>query len=102
MRKLFRAYQVGRKARYNAIRARKARDQDDRCFYCRCILSPLFPRTPTSITLDHIIPLSKSGQHRFDDPEHTVAACLRCNSHRGAMSFVRYTFHANARQMGVE
>ncbi|KKN82018.1 hypothetical protein LCGC14_0312850 [marine sediment metagenome] len=42
-----------------------------RCFYCKA---------KAKLTLDHVVPLSRGGQHV---KENVVAACLSCNSKKG-------------------
>ncbi|MEQ9359741.1 HNH endonuclease [Coleofasciculus chthonoplastes] len=42
-----------------------------RCQYCG---------SPKRLTLDHVIPRSKGGNHRWDN---VVTACQRCNSQKG-------------------
>lgn len=49
--------------------------QEYRCLYCR---EP-FTRAQEP-TMDHMIPLSRGGQHRADN---IAAACRRCNSKKG-------------------
>ena len=44
------------------------------CQYCSCKLSD------TSATIDHVIPKSIGGQHRWDN---IVACCLKCNRKKG-------------------
>ena len=43
-----------------------------RCAYCG-------KRNTDNITIDHIVPRSKGGQHSW---ENCVASCLKCNSHK--------------------
>ena len=45
--------------------------QGNRCAYCRC-LDP--------DTIDHVVPLSKGGEHSW---ENVVLACRSCNSRKG-------------------
>ncbi len=47
------------------------------CSYCgvRVILSKVY--TPTLATIDHVIPISKGGNHTIDN---VVTACIACNS----------------------
>lgn len=47
---------------------------DWKCVYCQISL------TPKNRSLDHIIPLSKGGQHHIDN---LVACCRTCNSKKG-------------------
>jgi len=42
---------------------------DNRCAHCLAQVNPL--------TMDHVIPLSKGGEH---SPENVVPACMSCNS----------------------
>ncbi len=42
------------------------------CFWCK--------EKMKSITIDHVVPLSRGGRH---EPENLVAACPRCNCSRG-------------------
>lgn len=56
----------------------------DRCAYCRCELT--FERAergkhiPTKATIDHVIPLSRGGAHRWSN---VCLACWRCNLSKG-------------------
>lgn len=46
-----------------------------RCAYCGC--------KPARLTMDHIIPLARGGQH---EPSNIAPACSRCNSQKHAAS----------------
>ncbi len=50
----------------------KCAEYDQCCAYCH--------EKPTSLTLDHVIPLSKGGSNSI---ENCVPACLICNSSKG-------------------
>lgn len=51
--------------------------QDGRCYHCNCKIR-LDVQAPhsKSLTLDHLIPLSQSGEHSY---ANTVASCWDCN-----------------------
>lgn len=51
---------------------------DDLCFYC---LEPLDFITPGAVHVDHIIPLSKGGEHSWDN---VCLACSTCNLTKNA------------------
>jgi 5-methylcytosine-specific restriction endonuclease McrA len=64
-------------------RNRLAREQGKRCKYCSCKLTR--PRgdgclRSTDATLDHVIPLDRSGP---DTEENSVASCAKCNCLKG-------------------
>ena len=50
------------------------------CQYCNT------PYTKTSLTLDHVIPLSKGGRTNW---ENIVAACQRCNTLKGNKTLMK-------------
>ena len=51
----------------------------NRCAYCMCVMV-----TPTQ---DHIVPLSKGGDH---SPGNVVPACLSCNSRKCDRSLLQF------------
>lgn len=57
-------------------------ERDDwTCYLCGVRTDPgLSAYDPTSPTVDHVVPLSKGGQHTR---ENLRCACLRCNSTKG-------------------
>jgi hypothetical protein len=66
------------------------REQDGLCFYCHePMTTPLtgLPPLPRDATLDHLIPRSEGGRHRFPNE---VAACHRCNGERGTMPWLLF------------
>jgi len=51
------------------------------CYLCHVVLDPeADPFDPLSPTVDHVIPLTKGGDHSL---ANTKTACLRCNSIKG-------------------
>lgn len=65
--------------------ARHMERQNGRCAYCGIpmFLPPRRGRAGCLATLDHVIPLARSGR---DTEANTVAACEVCNSAKGHMS----------------
>lgn len=64
-------------------RRKAAKAQDGRCFYCSAELREPAPNGTVShrdCTLDHKLPLSRGGEHHW---ENVVASCLRCNREKG-------------------
>lgn len=63
------------------LRDNAAKDQNFRCYWCRCAIFPAVGRKaqPNAITGDHLIPLKDGGK---TIKENVVAACLRCNTSR--------------------
>lgn len=59
-----------------SIRIRLTAKQNGKCHYCQCQMTECDGVTPTSVTLDHVIPLAQGGDnHR----SNMVAACFSCN-----------------------
>ena len=54
---------------------------DWECFYCNCHLSN------ENRTIDHIIPLSKGGNSKY---ENLVPSCGRCNRQKGTKDFIKW------------
>lgn len=51
------------------------------CYLCAGLIDPALPPFhPDSKTVDHVVPLSRGGQHTMDNVR---AAHLRCNSAKG-------------------
>ena len=48
-----------------------------KCYYCGCAL------TPSTISADHVKPISKGG---YDKWSNIVPACRRCNGAKGSLS----------------
>ena len=68
------------KAMYRAyLRTRCAEAQNWRCCYCTRVMTVEEKISRLSVTLEHLIPVSKGGQ---DIWENCVAACARCNERR--------------------
>ena len=57
---------------------------DHECQYCRKHFSK------KDLTIDHVIPLSKGGDHRW---ENVVTACHKCNNKKGNKSLSEYGFY---------
>lgn len=59
--------------------------QNGRCAYCGIpmFLPPSRGKTGCRATLDHVVPLARSGR---DTEENTVAACEACNAAKADMS----------------
>lgn len=58
------------------LRDQLIREQDNRCHYCRCVMLPADVDHDRAVTLDHIVPVSRGGEHKH---VNTVAACRKCN-----------------------
>ncbi len=54
--------------------------QEGRCAYCACILTRGSVWSPTRATVDHVLPLSRGGDHIWSN---VVYACGPCNSQKG-------------------
>lgn len=78
------------KARMQAWRRRMWKAGVRACRYCREQLTKI-PRfgtpPPTSVTVDHVVPLSDNG---LDDPSNYAMCCSRCNNRKGSMSEAEY------------
>lgn len=59
-----------------SIRIRLTAKQNGKCHYCKCTMTECDGVTPTSVTLDHVIPLCAGG---LNHPSNMVAACFACN-----------------------
>lgn len=57
-------------------------EQGDRCHYCTCAFMCPIDEPMLKPTLDHVVTLSKGGEHSF---ENTVAACWLCNTAKQSM-----------------
>ncbi|MHC5779219.1 HNH endonuclease [Nostoc sp.] len=58
-----------------------------KCFWCSCEL------TPETLTIDHLVPLSKGGSNKL---KNLRATCARCNQTRGnAMPVIQQLTGAN-------
>jgi 5-methylcytosine-specific restriction endonuclease McrA len=64
------------KAFYRLDRSNKLEEQKFKCFYCGD------PLTYSTVTADHVIPLSKTG--RKHSAKNIVAACKKCNLNKGS------------------
>lgn len=53
--------------------------QRGKCYYCGCKLTT-HPRQPNSMTVDHVIPLTRQGA--TDSPDNIVIACMTCNARK--------------------
>lgn len=74
------------------LRHRLAGEQNWHCAYCGVIMK-IYDGSPTSVTVDHIIPYSKGG---FDNWYNLVAACFRCNVKKSDMDgLIFYEFYIN-------
>jgi 5-methylcytosine-specific restriction endonuclease McrA len=51
-----------------------------RCQYCGSVGSPGGGGSGFSLSIDHVIPRSRGGNHSW---ENVTTACLRCNVHKG-------------------
>lgn len=58
------------------LRDQLIREQNNRCHYCRCVMLPAGVDHDRAVTLDHIVPVSRGGEHKH---VNTVAACRKCN-----------------------
>jgi 5-methylcytosine-specific restriction endonuclease McrA len=65
------------KAFYRLDREKILRDQNNKCFYCKTLL------TKKTATLDHVIPVKDTKQPRWVSTNGCVVACERCNSRKG-------------------
>ncbi len=77
---------VGRKKKPTGVIDFEAicKEQDMRCMYCQCLMVlPYRHWNPLSATKDHVIPLSKGGEH---SQSNIVAACLRCNGDKADLT----------------
>lgn len=77
----------------------------DPCFYCGRGLVPAGPKhPPNEYTIDHVLPVSRGGEHRSDN---IVAACRQCNDKKGARTLEEYrelvymTEHRHFRRMAI-
>lgn len=61
--------------------------QNNRCYYCQCVMSSPGRSLPTSLQWDHVVPLSRGGKNSFGN---IVAACRSCNSSKSAMLLVEW------------
>lgn len=62
-----------------SIRRKLAAKQGGLCHYCKCQMTDCDGVSPTSLTLDHVIPLALGGtNHR----SNMVAACFACNQNK--------------------
>ena len=59
---------------------------DNRCAYCGVHEDVLKIIHHQGLTMDHVIPLSKGGEHSI---ENIVPACLSCNAGKGAKSWLK-------------
>ena len=62
--------------RARKLRKTHMRMQQNRCAICGVWMRPPEEEHPESLTLDHIVPLSKGGSHCIDN---TQAVCRSCN-----------------------
>lgn len=67
-------------------RTRAAEAQGWKCCYCGVHMS-VECKSKNSVTLEHVIPKSQGGT---DNPDNLVAACNRCNTRRGTMSWKKF------------
>jgi 5-methylcytosine-specific restriction endonuclease McrA len=63
-----------------AIRTKLADKQMWKCAYCGCRMTEADGVSPSSVTLEHIVPLALGGRDRFDN---YCACCLKCNNDKG-------------------
>jgi len=59
---------------------------DNRCAYCGVHEDVLKIIHHQGLTMDHVVPLSKGGEHSI---ENIVPACLSCNAGKGAKSWLK-------------
>jgi hypothetical protein len=66
--------------------------QNGRCAYCGIpmFLSPHRGKADCRATLDHVVPLARSGP---DSEANTVAACQACNTAKGDLSAQLFRHH---------
>lgn len=79
------------------IRIRLTAKQNGKCHYCKCTMTECDGVTPTSVTLDHVIPLSQGGLNRRSN---MVAACFSCNQDKA--DAVLYPTPAKRRKKGEQ
>jgi hypothetical protein len=64
------------------VRLAEIRERDgNRCHLCRRVVGSQPWPHPSSASLDHVVPLSRGGEH---DPDNVRLAHLRCNVEKGA------------------
>lgn len=73
-------------------RSLRYQEQGGRCAYCGGDMIDVVHvigerKDLRTCTLDHVIPRSRKGKHRY---ENTVACCLRCNWDKGEMTGEEY------------
>ncbi len=76
---------------YKLDRYNKLVEQEYKCYYCGCVL------TRTTVTTDHIIPLSKTD--RWHNSHNTVASCESCNSRKSDKIIVEDPFDVLLKEM---
>jgi 5-methylcytosine-specific restriction endonuclease McrA len=59
-----------------SIRNRLAAKQGGKCHYCRCTMTACDGCSPSSVTLDHVVPLALGGPNLHSN---MVASCYACN-----------------------
>lgn len=52
-----------------------------KCIYCGCRLRPFGNDSPQSFNVEHVVALSKGGEHVI---ENLVPSCRTCNGKKGA------------------
>lgn len=71
-----------------AIRYELRDKQGDKCYYCGCAFAP----DNYSSTIDHVKPKIEGGTN---DISNLVAACIRCNYHKGSLSEAEFRLILN-------
>lgn len=67
---------------YEPINKRRVFERDKwRCQLCGCKVKRTTEWDPRQATIDHIIPLSLGGEHKYTNVQ---TACMECNSKKGA------------------
>ena len=84
---------------YNRLRNKDSRDyirwdvfEDDNftCYLCEEVLSPdVYSPHPKSLSIDHVIPVSKGG---LDIRENVRTACLDCNRKKNDFTLEEFLF----------
>lgn len=63
-------------------------DDEFTCYICEDVLSiETPPNDPKSLSIDHVIPLSRGG---IDERDNVRTCCLKCNNEKGSMLLEEY------------
>lgn len=69
---------------------------DHKCPVCNCVLTVTSRLTPTSLTWDHIVPLSMNGR---DENANLIPLCHSCNATKGPRTLIGWLGFIRAKEI---